>query len=85
MTDQIIASDLLLSTKSGVRNYAVALTEASSPQVRQTLRRHLEDAIVAHEQVSAYMAAKGWYQAYDMSAQVELDLQNAQTAMNLLP
>lgn len=74
--------DLLIATKSGVRNYAIALTEAPSLHVRQT-RRHLGDAIRAHELVSAYMAKEGWHLAYDMSAQVQLDLQNAGTAMNL--
>lgn len=85
LSDQIIASDLLITAKSGVRNYAAALTEAASPQVRQTLRRHLEDAIQMHAQVMAYMEHKGWYNYHDMSAQIQLDLQNAKTAMNLLP
>ena len=56
MTDQVIAADLLISAKSGVRNYAIALTETASSEVRTVLRRHLEDAIRTHEQVSNYMA-----------------------------
>jgi similar to spore coat protein len=83
MTDQVIAADLLISAKSGVRNYAIALTETASAEVRTVLRRHLEDAIRTHEQVSNYMADQGWYHAYDATKQIQLDIQNAQTALNL--
>ncbi|KAF6598992.1 spore coat protein, partial [Paenibacillus sp. EKM208P] len=30
MTDQVIASDLLISAKSGIKSYAIALTESTS-------------------------------------------------------
>lgn len=30
MTDQVIATDFLISAKSGVQNYAVAITETTS-------------------------------------------------------
>ncbi|MFD1673704.1 spore coat protein [Alicyclobacillus fodiniaquatilis] len=83
MTDQIVASDLLISSKTGVFNYSVAITETASPEIRAVLRKHLEDAIDIHEQVSNYMMEQGWYLAYEPEAQIQLDLQNAQTALNI--
>lgn len=35
LTDQIIAMDLLISAKNGVRNYAMAATEAGTPEVKE--------------------------------------------------
>jgi similar to spore coat protein len=83
MTDEVVASDLLISAKSGVRNYAIALTEAATDEVRVTLRRHLEDAIHMHEQVSQYMMDKEWYHVYDASQQLQHDIQNANTTQNM--
>lgn len=83
MTDPVIAADLLISAKANVRSYAYALAEAASPEVRNVLRRHLQDAINLHEQVTNYMIEKNWYKAYDVPAQIQADLQNAQTALNL--
>jgi similar to spore coat protein len=83
MTDQVIATDMLLAAKTGVKNYAMAITEAASPEVRTVLKNHLEDAIVHHEKVTAYMMSKGWYQPYDVNEQIRMDLKAAETALNL--
>lgn len=83
MTDQVVATDLLISAKTGVLNYAVALTETASADIRAVLRKHLEDAIDTHEKVTQYMVEAGWYHAYDPQQQIQLDLKNAQTALNL--
>ncbi|WP_255287450.1 spore coat protein, partial [Bacillus pseudomycoides] len=45
MTDQVIATDLLLGAKTAVRNYAYAITEVTSNQTREVLRQQLQDAI----------------------------------------
>lgn len=81
MTDQVIAQDMLLAAKAGIKNYALALTETTSPEVRNVLRKHMEDAITAHENISTYMVNKGWYKAYDFMGQIEMNIQNAQTAL----
>jgi similar to spore coat protein len=83
LTDQIIAADLLISAKSGIKDYAIALSETVTPEVRNVLRRQLDEAIVSHEQVTNYMMSKGWYHAYDVKEQIRLDIQNAKTALNL--
>lgn len=49
MTDQVIATDFLISAKSGVQNYAVAITESISLEVRAVLKKQLQDAIQTHE------------------------------------
>lgn len=83
LTDQIIATDFLITAKNGVRNYAMALTDASSPEVSLELARQLEDAIDTHEQISTYMLDRGWYHPWHVEEQVRFDLQNVQTALNI--
>lgn len=83
MTDQVIASGFLMDAKAGVKMYASALTEAATPGVRQMLKTQLDDSINTHEKIFNYMQSRNWYQAYDMNAQIQMDLQNSQKAMGL--
>jgi similar to spore coat protein len=83
LTDQVIATDFLIAAKSGVRNYSFALTEATSPEIRATLRKQLNDAITTHETISNYMMKNGYYHAYDLQEQLKLDMQITDTALNL--
>jgi similar to spore coat protein len=83
LTDHVIASDLLLGAKQGVKDYAVALTEAATPEVRAMLKKHLDEAILMHEQVFNYMHSKGWYNAYDPKQQIALDIQGADVALSI--
>lgn len=83
MTDQVIATDFLISAKSGVQNYAVAITETTSPEVRVILKKQLQDAIATHEKISNYMMKKGYYNAYDMQEQYKVDMKTTDTALNL--
>jgi similar to spore coat protein len=83
LTDQVVAMDLLISAKSCVRNYAMALTETGTPEIKATLAKHLEEAIDFHEKISTYMIERGWYHPWNVSEQIRLDQQNIQTALNL--
>ncbi|GAA4834746.1 spore coat protein [Paenibacillus vulneris] len=83
MTDQVIANDMLISAKSGIKSYAAALSETSTPEVRQILRKQLDHAIMAHEQISNYMIQNGFYHPTQVKQQIQLDIQNAQTALSL--
>lgn len=83
MTNQVIATDFLISAKSGVQNYAVAITEATSPEVRLALKRQLKDAIATHEKISNYMMKNGYYNAYDMEEQYEVDMKTTDTTLSL--
>ncbi|MFS0635398.1 spore coat protein [Mesobacillus foraminis] len=83
MTDQVIATDFLISAKSGVRNYAVAITEAGTPELRAALREQLREAIATHEKITNYMVAKGYYHPHDLTKQLQVDLTVSDTALKL--
>ncbi|HAN20315.1 MAG: spore gernimation protein GerQ [Clostridiales bacterium GWF2_36_10] len=83
MTEQVIATDFLISAKNGVVNYATALTEASTPQVRDILKRHLNDAVNIHERISFYMIQKGYYQAYNPTEMINKDLEASNIVLGL--
>ncbi|QOR67436.1 spore coat protein [Cytobacillus suaedae] len=83
LTDQVVAMDLLISAKSGVRNYAMAVTEAGTPEIKKILTRHLEEALDMHEQILSYMMDKGWYHAWDTDEQINLNLKNIDIALKL--
>jgi len=53
--DELIATDFLISSKSLVRAYAVAITETASPDVRKVLTEQLNKAIQTHAAIAGYM------------------------------
>lgn len=83
LSDQVIATDFLISIKSAIRNYGIAITETTNKEVRTVLRKQLQEAITTHEIISNYMIKRGFYNAYDPAEQVRLDLQIAAAALNL--
>ena len=83
LTDQVIASDMLIAAKEGIRMYAFALTEAATPAVRDTLHAHLQDAIALHGELTQYMINNRFYHPYNAGEQIQLDVQTASTAANL--
>lgn len=82
MTDQVVASDLLIAAKSGIKNYAAALSEAATPEVRNVLCDQLSKAVNLHEQIFNYMKDNGLYNAYDPDQQIQMDIQNVDKALN---
>lgn len=83
MSDQVIATDFLIAAKSGVRNYAIAITETTSPEVRIILKKQLKDAIRTHEKISNYMMENSYYYAYDMQEQFNVDMKTTEVALKL--
>ena len=83
LTDQVVASDLLFSSKSAITNISLAISETSSPEIRNVLRKQLDDAIDSHQKISSLMMNKGWYHAQNIDEQIKLDLKNAEAALNL--
>lgn len=83
MTEQVIATDLLMAAKSAIKNYAIAISECATPELRQALTEQLNDTIRSHEQITNYMINKGYYHPVDVLEQLRLDQQAAQTALNL--
>ncbi|WP_400243689.1 spore coat protein [Niallia sp. JL1B1071] len=84
LSDQVIATDLLIAAKSGIKSYALAITETATPEVRNILKQQLEETITLHEQISTYMINKGYYQPYDTEQQSQIDKNTAETALNLV-
>lgn len=84
LTDQVMAFDLMTSAKASVNMYVKALTEASTPDVRIMLKKHLEQAISYQEQVGAYIANRGWFNADDMKGQLAIDSKKAQETLEML-
>ncbi len=89
-TDAALSLEFLLSIKNGIRNYAFALTETASSEVRDALYRQMEQALDLHEEVFELMLKKCWLYPHDVGKQVELDLKSASMAldiaeMNLFP
>ena len=83
LTDQVIATDFLITAKSGVRNCAIALTETATPEVRTFLHNQLRESIELHEELTNYMMKKGWYYPYNANEQNQLDLNRAETSLNI--
>lgn len=83
MSDQVIATDFLISAKTGVRNYTMALTETATPEIRAILRKHLNEAIATHETIANYMMKKEYYHAYNPQEQFKVDMQTTDTALSL--
>lgn len=83
MTDQVIATDLLIASKNGIKGYGAALSEAATPEVRNILCDQLSKAVNLHEQIFGYMKDNGYYNAYDPEQQIQMDIQNADKALSL--
>lgn len=83
MADTSLALDFLIRAKESVRNYAIALTEAASADVRAALRLQLQEAIALHEETAALMIRKGWFYPYDLSKQAELDRKSADSTVKI--
>jgi similar to spore coat protein len=83
MTDQMIATDFLISAKAGIRNTAFAITETATTELKAALREQLRDAIETHENITNYMISKGYYHPYDLKEQLSLDIRSSKTALEL--
>ncbi|WP_160686743.1 spore coat protein [Clostridium sp. C2-6-12] len=90
LVDASMSLALLLNSKSVVRNCAIALTEAATPEVRYLFEKQLEEAITTHEEISNLMIKKGWFHPINLSKQFQMDLEASETAaqiagLNLFP
>ncbi|MFE4811654.1 spore coat protein [Peribacillus simplex] len=90
MADSSFALDFLLSIKSEIHTYGIALSETANPALRKALYQQMEQSIDLHGELSDLMIRKGWLYPNDVAKQVELDLKSADMAvsiagMNLFP
>lgn len=72
-----------ISAKAGVRNYAVAITETGTPELKAALREQLNTAIATHEKITNYMISRGFYHPHNLSEQLQFDLTVSDTALKL--
>lgn len=82
--DELIATDLLVTAKSVVRAYAVAVTETASPEVRKVLVKQLNQAIEDHAEIAEYMIKNDMYMAYDIEKQLKHDKEKVEKAQQLI-
>ncbi|PLR89779.1 spore coat protein [Bacillus sp. T33-2] len=83
MSDMAIATEFLMTAKSGIKAYAAAIAETATPELKSALRIQLNRAIQTHEQISSYMISNGFYHPNDVQEQIKLDLKASQTALGL--
>lgn len=83
LVDNTIALQFLLLAKTGVRNCAMALTEAATPEVREIFVSQLKTAINLHEEITNLMIRKGWFHPYNLNEQFALDIKSSQTAVEI--
>lgn len=80
----MIAADMLITAKSVVRAYAVAVTETASPEVRKVLVKQMNQAIEDHAEIADYMIQNDMYLAYDIEKQLKHDKEKVEKAMELI-
>ncbi|SDH49037.1 spore coat protein F [Alteribacillus bidgolensis] len=71
------AGDLLGLAKTTVRNYAIAITETATSQLRKVLKRQLNSAIDLHARVFRFMYQRSYYPSYNLEKLLQNDVQNA--------
>lgn len=76
------AGDLLALFKTGVRNYAIAITETATPALRNVLKKHLINSVDTHAKVYNYMYQRGYYPSYDLDKLLQNDVKLANRAIN---
>jgi spore coat protein F len=79
----IESAHLLGCLKTNVRTYAIAITEAATPRLRDTFHKHLDQAIALHGRVFYFMYQRGYYPAYNLNLLLENDVKNARLALSL--
>ncbi|WP_258535742.1 spore coat protein [Bacillus sp. 03113] len=77
------SGDLLGLTKTAVRNYAIAITETATPQLRNVLVQQLNKAIQSHADIYNYMYKRGYYPSYNLTKLLENDIKVAQIAISI--
>lgn len=76
------AGHLLGFAKTAVRNYAIAITETATPQLRETLQKQLNSAIMLHGKIYYFMHERGLYPSYHLDQLLALDVTVANKALS---
>ncbi len=83
MTEKDIVTELLLTTKNALSKYCSAISETTTSKVRETLKKHLNQIIDSHGQITDYAIERGYYHPFDPPEQFKDDLKEAYMALDL--
>lgn len=81
--DRFYALDLLLSAKTSVRDAAVAITETSTPYVREALLNHFHENVMMHAAAFGYTLSTGLTPSYSPESVIRNDFENAHIALQM--
>lgn len=81
-SDHMIATDMLFEAKAGIKDIAAAITETPAPEIRSFLTQELKTAIAQHEQIYGFLQDRGIYNAYNLTQQLEKDIEYANRALS---
>lgn len=84
LTDHVMAFDLLNAAKAGVSMYARALSESTTPDVRITLNKQLDQAVSFAGQIMSYIVDRSWVTPDDLKVQLAADAKKAQETLDML-
>jgi spore coat protein F len=83
MDEAFYAGDLLAFSKAAVRNYAVAITETATPDLRNVLAKQLQLAVNCHARIYHYMYERGYYPSYNLEKLLNNDINLAHKALSM--
>ena len=81
-SDQAIATDMLFESKAAIKDFATAITESSTAEIRTFLVQELRNAIKDHENIYVFLQDRGIYDAYNVPKQLQKDIEYADRALN---
>lgn len=83
LTDSGIALEFLLTTKTGIRNLSIAITETASPSLQKLMKTQLDVMLSLYFEISELMMKKEWLKPYDLESQKEIDIRAAENAISI--
>lgn len=83
LADSALALEFMISAKMGARNLAFAITETTSPRVRDLLRLQLAESLALHREIGELMMNKGWFKPYHLDEQFDLDVKSSDTMVKI--
>jgi spore coat protein F len=81
--DRFYALELLLSAKTAVRDAAIAISETSTPYVREALLKQFHENVMMHATAFNYTLCIGLTPSYSPEHVIRNDFENAQIALQM--
>ncbi|AFH64013.1 spore coat protein [Paenibacillus caseinilyticus] len=83
MNDRFYALELLLTAKTAIRDTSIAISETSTPFVREALLQAFEQNVMAHAMAFHYTLSRGITPSYTPERVIQNDFENARYALQL--